>query len=196
MEARLARADLELLRWQLQPHFLFNALNTVSTLVLKQQGEEASHAIDLIARYLRATLSQHPEARITVAEELAAVKRYTEIERLRFGEELRVETRIDAGAMDVMMPSSLLQPLVENAIRHGGRERRAPIVIEGGLREGRLRLSVVNSGSSNPTPTSSDGFGLKYVRERLLSFHGDDAAFQLSIGVDETRATIELPVKG
>ena len=119
LEARVAAADLEVLRWQLQPHFLFNALNTVSTLVLKKENDGADEAIGRISRYLRSALAQRADAMVEVSEEIASVQEYFAIERMRFGEALCLEARISAEANGVRIPSLIVQPLVENAIRHG-----------------------------------------------------------------------------
>jgi LytS/YehU family sensor histidine kinase len=119
LSARLAKADLELLRWNLHPHFLFNALNTVSTLVMKGANDDAGRAISLISRYLRSGMAQRADSMVTLSEDVALVKRYLEIESLRFGDSLRIEVDADADALEATLPGSILQPLVENAIAHG-----------------------------------------------------------------------------
>jgi sensor histidine kinase YesM len=119
LEARAAAANLEVLRGQLQPHFLFNALNTVSTLVLRGDNAGADLAIGRISRYLRSALSHRVDALVSVREEVADVAQYFAIERLRFGDALCLDVRIDDDAQEVRIPSLIVQPLVENAIRHG-----------------------------------------------------------------------------
>ncbi|MEP7345848.1 MAG: histidine kinase [Gemmatimonadaceae bacterium] len=201
LAARLARADLELLRWQLQPHFLFNALNTVSTLVLKEQTRDANRAIELIARYLRSALAQRADSTVTLAEELASLQRYVEIEALRFGATLRLEVRIDDDMLHTRIPGSILQPLVENAIRHGPASRgQGPIVIAGRRTGRRVHVTISDPG----TPLSieggdrtdgfqEDGFGLRYVKERLRLFYGGEASFSLIVASGGTTATLDLP---
>ena len=204
LESRLAKADLELLRWHLHPHFLFNALNTVSTLVLKGENDDASRAITLISRYLRAGIGQRADSMVPLSEDIAMVERYVEIETLRFGDSLRVEIDADDLARDTQIPSLILQPLVENAIAHGSvREPGAgPIRIAGSRRNGRILLSVSNPGTGVTATGSSDAdgedsarFGLRYVRERLRQFYGDDARFDLSTNGSETVASLDLPAR-
>ena len=204
---RLARADLELLRWNLHPHFLFNALNTVSTLVLKGDAEAANRAIALISRYLRAGLAQRADALTPLGEDISMVMRYMEIEALRFGDSLKVEVNADDDAMTALMPGSILQPLVENAVRHGGvREPGAgPIRIDAQIRGSRLVVAVHNTattlekrGMTEVRSTNGDAdsarFGLRYVRERLKQFYGDEADFDLSTSDTGTVARIEVPL--
>ncbi|HEX5577413.1 MAG TPA: histidine kinase [Gemmatimonadaceae bacterium] len=208
LAGRLARADLELLRWNLHPHFLFNALNTVSTLVLKGHGEDANRAISLISRYLRAGLAQRADALTPLGEDISMVKRYMEIEALRFGDSLRMEVTTDSSdTMTALMPGSILQPLVENAIAHGGvREPGAdPIRIDAAVRGSRLIVSVHNPAAKSKSGAGTEGpatngdadsarFGLRYVRERLRQFYGDDAAFDLSTSETGTVARVDVPL--
>jgi signal transduction histidine kinase len=207
---RLARADLELLRSQLQPHFLFNALNTVSTLVLKSERREASQAIELIARYLRAALAQRPDSVVTLDEELQDVRDYVAIETLRFGDGLRVEEQIHDEARALRLPGAILQPLVENAVRHGlaAGAGTGPIVIAASREGGRARLSVSDpgsgwagekkagengAGSGSGDGAALKGFGLRYVRERLAHFYGEDARLRIEASTSGTVATVEIP---
>jgi two-component system LytT family sensor kinase len=199
LEARLARADLELLRWQLHPHFLFNALNTVSTLVLRGETQPADKAISLVSRYLRAALAQRADTTVALSEELTTVSRYVEIERLRFGD-LNLELRIDDDARDGQVPGLIVQPLVENAIMHGAAHRAGgeQLIISASRNDGRLLISVANAGGKakleDPSTDGNDErFGIRYVRERLKQFYGDNARFDLSVGVEQTVATLDLP---
>src|SRR5215203_3110484 len=193
-EARLATADLELLRWHLHPHFLFNALNTVSTLVLKGQNDRAESAISLISRYLRSALEQRADTTVSVAAELTTVERYVEIEKLRFGDLMRVEMDVSDAAREARLPSQLVQPLIENAIMHGAvREPGAdPIRIAVAVRNGRLVVTVSNP-ASDPVRNDGERFGLKYVRGRLRQFYGDDGRFDLVTRSGLTTATLDLP---
>ena len=205
LEAQLARADAELLRWQLQPHFLFNTLNTVSTLVLKGETQSADRAIGLIARWLRNALSQRADAVVTLAEELTSVQQYVAIETLRFGDALRLDVQADGDALVARIPALIVQPLVENAIRHGfaAAGDQAPITISVRTREGRLRIAVRNrdvrrSDAFGDAPTNiasdSSGFGLRYVRERLAHFYGDAAHLELITDGVDVIATLDVPV--
>ena len=213
LSARLARADLELLRWHLHPHFLFNALNTVSTLVLKGDNEDASRAITLISRYLRSGIAQRADSMVPVGDDIAMVQRYVDIEILRFGDSLKLEIDANDEALRAMIPESLLQPLVENAIAHGNVRGSGadPITIRAATAGGRLHLTVVNPGSitsadhanvarvthgdADSESPDSARFGLRYVRERLRHFYGDDASFKLATVGDETVASLDIPLR-
>jgi two-component system LytT family sensor kinase len=215
LEAQLARAELELLRWQLQPHFLFNALNTVSTLVLKGDRDSADRAIGLISIYLRHALAQRADSMVTLREELDTVCRYIDVERLRFGDALTVDEAVEAGAMDAQVPGLILQPIVENAVRHGvGRSvGEASITITARLSNGRLSIAVTNAVTNgvaaraldetrHDAAAHGDGdrsgsapFGLRYVRERLEQFYGGAASFDLVLGESESIATLDLPAR-
>ena len=197
LEARLARADLELLRWRLQPHFLFNALNAVSTMVLRGDAPGALRAIELMARYLRGALREAPGATVPLAAELEAVRRYVDIEALRFGDALQLATRVDDDLLDVPVPGTILQPLVENAVRHaaGVREGRGPITIVAAREGGRMRVTVADPGGARAGAAEGTGFGLRYVRERLRLLYGDLARFELTVAPEGSVATIELPAR-
>ena len=199
LQTQLARADLELLRWHLHPHFLFNALNTVSTLVLKEQNDKAERAINLISAYLRSALEQRADTTVSLGGELSMVERYVEIERLRFGDAMRLEVEADSEALEARLPGQLIQPLVENAILHGAAREPGsePIRINGSVRDGRLVIAVSNP-SSAVTNGSSNGadderFGLRYVQGRMRQFYGANARFDLSTNDGRTTATLDLP---
>ncbi len=200
LEARLAYAGLEVLRSQLQPHFLFNALNTVSTLVIKGDTAGAENAIGQISRYLRTALVRRADATASVGDEIVDVEQYFRIERLRFGDALRLDVMVGTGARDARVPALLLQPLVENAIRHGlapasdGARIELTAIVEGA----RLRLRVVDPGSGSAgkmcEADGARGFGLRYVRERLVHFYGDDATLDLATTPAGTVVTVDMPL--
>ena len=198
LEARLASADLEVLRWQLQPHFLFNALNTVSTLVLKGDNARADDAIGRISRYLRSALAQRADTMVTVADEMLDVERFFAIERLRFGDALALDARIEGDARSVRIPALVLQPLVENANRHGLSlaARETHIGVCAAIEGERLRIRVTDPAQAAPPATDerAEGFGLRYVRERLRHFYGDDASVTLETTPSGTIVTIEMPI--
>jgi two-component system, LytTR family, sensor kinase len=199
LQTQLARADLELLRWHLHPHFLFNALNTVSTLVLNGQGEKAEKAINLISAYLRSALEQRADTTVSLGAELMMVERYVEIERLRFGNAMRLEVHADNKTLAARVPSQLIQPLVENAIMHGAAREpgSAPIRIDGSIRGDRLLVTVSNPAApgtnGNAMETDGNRFGLRYVQGRMQQFYGGDARFDLSTSDGRTIATLDLP---
>ena len=180
-EAQAHEAQLRALRYQLNPHFLFNSMNAVSTLVAEGNGPAASKMLAQIAELLRAALDSENIPELPLSQELAFTKRYLAIEQIRLGDRLRVELAIAPGTLDALVPSLLLQPLVENAIRHG----IAPLV-EGGrielqseLRDSRVRISVINSGRRQDwagTLNSPQGLGvgLTNTANRLKTLYGMD----------------------
>jgi two-component system LytT family sensor kinase len=200
LESRLAVADLEVLRSQLQPHFLFNALNTVSTLVLKGDTAGADDAIGRISRYLRSALAQRADATVTVGDEVMDVQQYFAIEQLRFGDAICLDVQVPDSVRGAHMPALILQPLVENAIRHGMSPATVGmrIGVSAAIGEGRLRLRVTNPVAASVAHANgaagTNGFGLRYVRERLHHYYGDDAALALATAAASTVVTVDMPL--
>jgi two-component system, LytTR family, sensor kinase len=199
-EARQAR--LSALRYQLNPHFLFNSLNAASTLVLEGNTQAATRILAQIGELLRTTLDNDVAAEISLSQELAFVEQYLAIEQTRLGEKLRVEMSISPNTRDAVVPSMLLQPLVENAVRHGV----APS-IEGGtvaiattIHDDCLLMTIRNSGPRTAAPTvgnkASNGIGLTNTAERLRTSYGDDQRFLArSLADGGYEATIEIPFR-
>jgi two-component system, LytTR family, sensor kinase len=197
-EAREAR--LSALRYQLNPHFLFNSLNAVSTLVLDGNPSAATRMLAQIGELLRSSLDNEVLAEITLAQEIAFTKLYLAIEQTRLGDRLRVDMAIPAETLDATVPSMLLQPLVENAVRHGV----APLV-EGGsiaisaeLQHDRLLIVIRNSGllAANTQSERGNGIGLRNTRERLKTLYGDDQKFSLEWPeAGGCQVTVELPLR-
>lgn len=192
LEAQATSAQLAMLRYQLNPHFLFNTLNSISTLVLLKQTEPANAMLSRLSSFLRYTLVNEPTARVTVAQEIETLKLYLDIERMRFEERLRTEFRIDDAVRNGLMPSLLLQPLVENAIKYavGPMEYGAEITVEAQLVGPMLRVTVSDTGPGLPPGTdpssvfgvSSDstGIGLANIRDRLVQAYGENQRFDIS----------------
>jgi LytS/YehU family sensor histidine kinase len=198
LAASLARAKLQALRMQLQPHFLFNTLNAISTLV-HRDPRAADEMIGNLSDFLRLTLEPAEQQEIPLGEELKFVERYLAIERVRFGDRLRVEVDVPADLLATPVPSLLLQPLVENAVRHG----LEPLGAAGLLRivakrEGdRLWIAVIDNGRGLPgTPTERVGIGMANTRERLAARYGAAAGIMLRPAEGGgTSAEITLPLK-
>jgi two-component sensor histidine kinase len=180
LEARLARAQLQSLRLQLHPHFLFNTLNTVNALIGTDR-HAAERVISGLSELLRMSLSSASEQEVSLARELELLAHYIEIQQIRFQDRLTVSFRIDADARHALVPNLMLQPLVENAIRHGIAPRAAPgtVVVIAARRGTRLELSVVDDGvGEKPRSEHRDGVGLGNTRARLLSLYGSDHRFE------------------
>ena len=200
-EAREAR--LRALRYQLNPHFLFNSLNAVSTLVLEGNASAATRMLSQIGGLLRATLEGEIAALVPLSQEIALAKQYLAIEQTRLGDRLQIDFAIAPESLEVRVPSMLLQPLVENAVQHGVGQlpKGGAIAIESRRNRDRLEVVVRNSG---PCPTSAvgahkdgrNGIGLANTVERLKTLYGDDHRFTLQWPeAGGCQVTIELPFK-
>jgi len=193
LEARLAEARLQLLGMQLQPHFLFNTLNTIAEMV-HEDPDKADAMIGGLSDLLRRTLEMGPSQEITLDEELALVERYLDIQRARFGDRLRVRVDADPHARATRVPALLLQPLVENAIRHGLALRRdaGRIDIEASAVDGAVRIAVVDDG-----PAAGGGperTGLGNTRARLIAMYGGAATLALTHDRGRgTRVEVHIP---
>jgi sensor histidine kinase YesM len=194
LEARLTDAKLEALRMQLQPHFLFNTLNAISTLV-HRDPRAADEMIANLSELLRATLDT-TEPEIPLRQELEFLDRYLEIQQVRFGERLRIEKKIDATALDALVPTLILQPLVENAMHHGIEPQTTPGLVRiAASREGEsLRLTVHDNGTpAKPGPKSREGIGLPNTRARLQEMYGNLGRLTLT-SASEGGFTVDLEV--
>jgi two-component system LytT family sensor kinase len=185
LEARLAQARLQALRMQLNPHFLFNTLNSIASLVHEQP--QAEEMIESLSDLLRLTLSASERQEVTLREELHFLERYLLIEQIRFGQRLRVEKQIDVSALEAVVPILILQPLVENAVRHGIETQIAPATIRIVAEHlgDALLLSVEDNGSGLSSPlggTLKEGVGLSNTRYRLKELYGERASLELRPG--------------
>jgi signal transduction histidine kinase len=185
LESRLAQARLQALRMQLNPHFLFNTLNSIASLVHEQP--RAEEMIEALSDLLRLSLSASDRQEVTLREELHFLDRYLLIEQTRFGERLRVEKQIDVAALEAFVPILILQPLVENAVKHGIEARIAPGVIRiAAARAGEaLRLVVSDNGRGlafTGEGKLKEGVGLSNTRARLKELYGGRASFDLRPG--------------
>jgi len=193
LEARLSDAKLQALRMQLHPHFLFNTLNAISTLVHKDP-EAADEMIGNLSELLRATLDT-ADQEIPLRQELAFLDRYLEIQQARFGEHLRVEKLIEADALDVPVPTLILQPLVENAIRHGiePQVRSGVIQVEAKTENGALQLAVRDNGGGMKHSGGNEGVGLANTRSRLQQLYGTAAKLTFRSPAD-SGCSVELSI--
>jgi two-component system LytT family sensor kinase len=195
-EALVHAARLDALREQLNPHFLFNALNAISTLVVDGRSAEAATMIARLSDLLRSTLERPPNDEVPLSTELQVVRQYLDIEQVRLGDRLRVEVDADASAMNARVPSLLLQPIVENAVRHAiaPREQGGRIVVTAKHTGGRLLLSVDDDGPGLSPKAEGNGIGLANTRERLVHLYGADHDFALEQSpLRGLRVRIDLP---
>ncbi|MCJ8191387.1 sensor histidine kinase [Sphingomicrobium aestuariivivum] len=182
LESQASAAQLAMLRYQLNPHFLFNTLNSISTLVLLSERERANAMLARLSSFLRYTLANEPTAQVPLAKEIDTLKLYLEIEKMRFEERLKPHFRIEAEAAGVPVPSLILQPLIENAIKYAvtPAENGADIWINA-RREGQhVRIEVSDSGAGGAvvSESQSTGLGLANTRERLIAAYGSDSRFE------------------
>ncbi len=192
-EREITRLQLKALEAQLQPHFLFNALNTVAAM-MHVDVKRADRMLGRLSELLRMTLSRIEQPEVRLAEELAFVEAYLDIERERFGGSLAMRTVASPETLDACVPSLLLQPLVENCVRHGFATPAADSVIEiGATRVGdRLSLSVTDNGRGF-SETPRDGVGIANTRQRLQTLYGAQQKFEIESRERGVVVTIELP---
>ena len=179
-------AQLKMLRYQLNPHFLFNTLNAISTLILEQATDDANRMVTRLSSFLRHSLDNDPMKMVTLDQEIKALKLYLDIEKVRFEDRLTLELDIEGEASGALIPSLLLQPLVENAIKYGiaRAENGATLKIAARVFAGDLLIELSDNGPGvelvDGQIPGANGVGLRNTRERLEELYGDRHAFRLS----------------
>ena len=200
-----AQSELKALRAQINPHFLFNALNTIASLI-PRQPLQAEQTVEQLSEVFRYTVRHAEREWVRVADEIDFVQAYLDIEQARFGERLQVEVRVEAAAREVRIPAMVIQTLAENAVKHGVAAVRGPgsIAISARVENSTLRVAVEDSGPGFPAEIRPDalpepsrgGYGLRNVRERLRAYYGSGA--RLSFGrspAGMTQVAFEIPIK-
>ena len=180
--AQLSEARLRALRMQINPHFLFNSLNAILTLVREGDTRAAERTLELLGDVLRQTLRPGERHEIRLADELAFIRRYLAIEQVRFGDSLIVDWSIDKQVRDAVVPEFILQPVVENAIRHGLSRRFGArrIAVSATANDGLLHLSVRDDGPGlSRSGGQPDGIGLSNTRARLSALYGEAGVVEL-----------------
>ena len=199
LQAQLAEAELRALKQQVQPHFLFNSLHAIAALVRAGRDAEAVHTIAQLSTLQRVLLENSGLQEITVAREFDFVSRYLEVERIRFGPKLVTEVTLETTARHALVPNLLLQPLVENAIKHGIACRSAPgkITVSAKIQHRRLHLVIINDQPEDGgEPAAGTGLGLRQTRERLERAYGADHRFEFDAAhAAGVRVAIELPAR-
>ncbi|MCB1672530.1 MAG: histidine kinase [Gammaproteobacteria bacterium] len=201
-EALAQEAQLRMLRYQLNPHFLFNTLNAISTLVLDKSTDQANQMLTKLSKFLRYSLDHSPLDRVTFAHELETSKLYLDIEKVRFGERMQIEISVEDTAMGALVPSMLLQPLIENSIKHGLSKmvEGGKITITAQVDGDRLILTVADNGPGIPESLLGEslsgftGVGLMNVRNRLKEMYGANQRFAFTREQPSgCKATVVIP---
>lgn len=201
LESQFAKAQLETLKQQLQPHFLFNTLNSISVLMQKGDVAGSTSMVYGLSDLLRYTLNRDGQQEVPLAEELEFTRKYLEIEQTRFGERLKIEYKIATETLACRIPVFLLQLLVENAIRHGIAKKAGDgqVVISSTMANRHLHISVEDDGVglTRGEREEPEGIGIKNARQRLAFLYGND--FRLDVSERKpsgVTATLEIPVTG
>lgn len=187
LESELSKAQLDYLKMQLRPHFIFNSLNTIAMMVRKKSNKEAVEMISSMSDLLRATLNREETQLVKLSYELELLKKYLEIEQHRFKDRLQIIYDIDPKSHHILVPNLIMQPLVENAFKHGFDENldTSEIVIQSRLDKGTLHLSIQNTGKllkEGWTMKNNQGIGLKNTTSRLRNLYGGLAIFSIKNG--------------
>jgi len=194
LTAQLAQAQLQALKMQIHPHFLFNTLNSIAAL-LHKDVEAADRMIAKLGDFLRLTLKRSDAQIVDFEQELEFLKCYLDIEHIRFQDRLTVEMDIDPHALTAMIPNLILQPIVENAVRHGVARQTDPghISIRARRQGARLIMRVEDNGPGLKPSSNGSGIGLSNTRARLEQFYGSDFSFQIANSAGRG-ATVTLDV--
>jgi len=197
---RLARARLEALKMQIQPHFLFNTLHTISELI-HEDPDAAERMITRLGDLLRLTVDNAQSHEVTLAQEMEFLEAYLEIQRTRFSDRLEVHVNVDTDTRDALVPNLVLQPLLENAIRHGAASTGGQgVILVKTVRSGAvLRMEVHDNGTGPPPPErprARQGVGVKNTRDRLREMYGAQGRLELShCPIGGTVAAVEIPFR-
>jgi two-component system, LytTR family, sensor kinase len=196
LEGQLAKAELEVLKSQLQPHFLFNTLNLVSSLI-HTDAASADDMIGDLGSLLRMSLASQAAHEVPLAEEMKAVELYLNIQRLRFQDTLTVEIQIDSNTLEARVPHLILQPLVENAFRHGISKRVGPglLRIESQRSDGTLKVRISDNGPGTKGQIANAGIGLSNTRARLERLYGESAALTFDNSPTGFSVELQFPLK-
>jgi two-component system LytT family sensor kinase len=194
MKKLLKEAELKALKAQLNPHFLFNSLNSISSLTITDP-DKAREMVNKLSDFLRSSLRSKNNMMHPLTNELANVDRYLEIEKVRFGNRLECENDIDDACWDMQLPAMLLQPLYENAVKHGVYESVEPVNIRTFCRKGPhgLEISIINNYDPESTPIKGEGVGLENVRNRLKTLFFTDGLLTVTRENHHFEVSLTIP---
>jgi two-component system, LytTR family, sensor kinase len=189
-------AELNVLKSQINPHFLFNSLNSISSLTMTNP-EKAQEMVIKLSDFLRYSLSHDRKETTTLRRELENTERYLDIEKVRFGHRLKYQLNINKDCLDASIPNMILQPLFENAIKHGVHNSTEEVLIE--LRcepdENFYILRLINDFDPEATRPKGEGIGLKNIRQRMQLLYKRDDLLQINMGKIEFEAVLKIPKK-
>lgn len=196
LETQLRDAQLAALRMQLQPHFLFNSLNAIAALVRDHDSAGAIRVVSLLGDVLRATMNDTTSHDTHLAGEIEFVRRYLDIERVRFGDRLRVDIDVPPALAGARVPIFILQPFVENALKHGVLRDRTgnAITISATSEDHTLRLAVRDDGRGLPNGAFAEGVGIRNARARLSRMYGDRAALTVANSNDGPGVVVDITI--
>ena len=179
LESLVKETELKMIRSQINPHFLFNSLNSISSLTITDP-EKARDMVVKLSEFMRYALSRKDEQPVTLQNELENLRLYLDIEKVRFGDKLTMEENIDSSCLDFKIPVMLLQPLYENAVKHGVYEstETVRIITEAKLTDGFFEITISNNYDAVPTLKRGTGTGLLNVTRRLELFYGNKASIK------------------
>ena len=192
----IIESELNLLKSQINPHFLFNSLNSISSLTISD-GEKAREMIIKLSDFLRHTVSKDNNRFTTLGKEIENVKRYLEIEKIRFGKKLQFEFNLEGECNEVAIPVMILQPLYENAVKHGVYESTSTVSIKTNcqMREDHLQISIVNNYDSDAAARKGAGIGLKNINDRLKLIYKNDKLIKTTKSESDFKVELFIPYR-
>lgn len=194
MERLIKESELKALKSQLNPHFLFNSLNSISSLTITDP-DGAREMIHKLSDFMRYSLRHNDHSLLPLRDELESMHRYLDIEKVRFGSRLESEIHAEATLLDLQVPAMILQPIYENAVKHGVYESIEPVHIRTycRLHQGMLEISVINNYDPEALPRKGEGVGLENIRQRMRLLFQSDGLFQVSRENNHFEATLRIP---
>jgi len=188
------QAQLQTLRYQLNPHFLFNVLNSIDISILTDEKDTAHKMVLQLSRFLRNTLEYGEQDKISLEKEFEIIKDFSNIEQLRFGDALALSVEMDVGCEQAMLPSMILQPLVENAIKFAwSQTEQGLVLITAENKQNNLVIKIINSLTNNSNITQGTGTGLKNTQNRLTLVYGEDAQLTTRETLEHYTVVLTLP---